>query len=208
MRNFFISDTHFGHNNIIKYCNRPFKTLDEMNETLVRNWNERVKPEDTVFVVGDFCFKNSPAQIHRGEGHIHHASYYENQLNGKKIFIKGSHDNNNSCKTCVLRVLIRLGGKNINIAHDPKDAIAECDFNIVGHVHNNWKFKKVLRIGKTIYMINVGVDMWDFRPITIEEILREFNKLNIEQNKKLAEKVVVKNDKQVSILQKRITNNP
>ena len=57
---FFTSDTHFGHANIIKYCNRPFSSLEEMNSTIIRNWNEMVKPEDTVFFLGDFCFKNGP----------------------------------------------------------------------------------------------------------------------------------------------------
>ena len=57
---FYTADLHLGHANIIKYCNRPFKDVDQMNETLIRNWNSRVKPEDTVIHNGDFCFKNTP----------------------------------------------------------------------------------------------------------------------------------------------------
>lgn len=53
---FFTSDTHFGHSNIIKYCNRPFKDKDEMNETLISNWN-KVVPEDGIVIhCGDFAF--------------------------------------------------------------------------------------------------------------------------------------------------------
>jgi len=59
MNQWFSADDHFGHGNIIKYCNRPFKDSNDMNSSLIRNWNQRVKPEDTVFHVGDFCFQET-----------------------------------------------------------------------------------------------------------------------------------------------------
>ena len=170
MRNYFTADCHFGHANIVKYCKRPFKDLDDMNETIIHNWNERVKPEDTVFHIGDFCFKNTTNMIHRGEGNIHPASYYEKKLNGKIIFIKGSHDKNNSCKTCILNTEIELGGYRIGLVHDPKHVKPKFDFNLVGHVHSLWKCKRISNVD----MVNVGVDMWNFRPITIEEIISEY----------------------------------
>lgn len=176
MRNFFTADCHFGHANIIKYCKRPFKDLDEMDNAIIDNWNSRVKPEDTVFHVGDFCFKNTPRMTSRGEGNIHPASYYEKHLNGKIIWLSGSHDKNNSCKTCIKNMKIALGGKDIYLVHEPIYAIANCDFNIVGHVHCHWKFKRVTRENKHIDMINVGVDVWNFFPVTIEEILSEYAK--------------------------------
>ena len=57
MNYWWASDYHFSHANIITYCNRPFKTVEEMNETIIERHNERVNPEDTVFFLGDFIFK-------------------------------------------------------------------------------------------------------------------------------------------------------
>lgn len=53
---FFTSDCHFDHANIIKYCSRPFESADEMNRQLILNWNKVVQWDDTVFILGDFCF--------------------------------------------------------------------------------------------------------------------------------------------------------
>ena len=59
MKYYFSSDYHLGHFNIIRYCNRPFKSLEQMNETIIRNHNERIKKEDILFHIGDFCFKKT-----------------------------------------------------------------------------------------------------------------------------------------------------
>ena len=81
MKYFVISDTHFGHENIIQYCNRPFKTVEEMDNVLIKNWNETVSNKDVVVHLGDFalCSKKMAREIC-------------SQLNGKKILIKGNHD--------------------------------------------------------------------------------------------------------------------
>lgn len=76
-----ISDTHFNHKNIIEYCNRPFKTVESMNEALINNWNGVVKPEDTVICLGDFALANKDETVALGQ-----------KLNGHKILILGNHD--------------------------------------------------------------------------------------------------------------------
>lgn len=78
---FFTSDQHYGHSNIIKYTNRPFKNVDEMNNTLITNFNSKVTKHDITVHAGDFAFKSNT-----------YAQDIINQLNGNHIFIKGNHD--------------------------------------------------------------------------------------------------------------------
>ena len=82
METFFTSDTHFGHANIIKFCNRPFTGVEEMNEALVENWNKKVKPGDLVYHLGDFSMKIDKFQSLK----------YLERLNGNIEFIPGNHD--------------------------------------------------------------------------------------------------------------------
>ena len=78
---FFTSDSHFCHSNIIKFCDRPFKDVEEMNEILIDNWNKTVGPNDIIYHLGDFCFAGS-AEWHSILG----------RLNGRIHLILGNHD--------------------------------------------------------------------------------------------------------------------
>lgn len=169
MQYWFSADYHLGHGNIIKHCKRPFKSVDEMNKAIIARHNERVKPEDTVFFIGDFMFRNS-AGGKKGEGLIHKSDYYLNKLNGKFVFVKGNHDRNNSLKTIIENVVIRIDNKRINLVHDPKHFNKDCKVNFVGHIHNEWEVKEI----NGIYCINVGVDVWDFYPRTYDELMKRF----------------------------------
>lgn len=75
------ADLHFGHDNVLMHTNRPWKTVREMDDALIENWNKTVKKGDTVYVIGDFAFQN-------------HAVYCK-LLNGSVILFKGSHDEMN-----------------------------------------------------------------------------------------------------------------
>ena len=78
---FFTSDLHFGHTNIIRHCDRPFTSADEMDAALIKNWNATVGPKDEVYILGDLTMRKA-AEAHR----------YLTQLNGRKYLICGNHD--------------------------------------------------------------------------------------------------------------------
>jgi calcineurin-like phosphoesterase family protein len=156
----FISDTHFNHENIIEYCDRPFKSAEHMDREIIRRWNERVKPTDTVFHLGDFMFAKG------GKRPQHYLKY----LNGRVILIKGNHDGNNGLKTCIDSMTISLGGKNWWVQHRPE--MLKWKYNLCGHVHNNWK---VLDTERYI-VVNLSVEVWDYYPVNIQEILKRLTK--------------------------------
>jgi len=158
MKYYFTGDTHFFHTNIIRYTHRPFKSVKHMNMELIRKWNERVKPEDVVFHLGDLCFK-------------HKVNDFRKILNGTLILIKGNHDSGNSI---IEDMTIRLGGRYFHLVHRPQDACSE--YNLVGHIHKKWKIK---RAGNKI-LVNVGVDVWDYTPISIEDINANIDKFKRE----------------------------
>jgi len=168
MNMWFTADCHFDHANIIRYCDRPFKSVEVMNEIIIRNWNSRVKPDDVVIHNGDFCFKNNGNS----------AKYWESQLNGKIIFIQGNHDKNNTCKTPIQNMTISMGGKRIFIVHNPEHVgfVTGCDLAFTGHVHQNWEIRRVRRQFDFIDCINVGVDVWKFKPVSFNEIMGRYNK--------------------------------
>ena len=78
---YYTSDLHLGNKNIIEYENRPWKTVEEMDAGLIKNWNETVSDDDEVYVLGDFCFKGATKAIE-----------YLKQLNGHIHLIRGNHD--------------------------------------------------------------------------------------------------------------------
>ena len=177
----FTSDLHLGHSPMIMLCDRPFENVYKMDRGLIRNWNARVKPEDTVFHLGDFCFRNRLS-----------ARTYLKELNGKIILIRGNHDHNNGTDTPILDMNIHYGGENLLLIHDPADVTCfGGKLVLCGHVHTSWKFQRryydfnteMILSEKDNYtdFCNVGVDAWNYYPITINEILKEYNNWKITQ---------------------------
>lgn len=178
MKYFVTADTHFGHGKIIEYCGRPFKDSTHMNNILIHNWNMRVKAEDTVFILGDFCFRTDKnfADAHGvGKEKSH---FWLNQLNGNKILIRGNHDNNNSAKSIIDCIHITYGGHRINMVHKPEHNNPDFKINLVGHVHEKWLIKRY----KDTILFNVGVDQHKFMPITLDEALGKIQKLKNTSN--------------------------
>jgi calcineurin-like phosphoesterase family protein len=149
-----------------------------MNETIIRKWNERVKPEDIVYHVGDFCFKNSSNK--KGEGVKVQAKEWEDKLNGKIIHIRGNHDKNNTTKTNLVYAELSFGGKQIAMFHNPENVHKYLqnkhyiDFCFTGHMHEKWKFKRVKMGYSFVDLINVGVDVNSFMPKTYHEIISQY----------------------------------
>jgi calcineurin-like phosphoesterase family protein len=79
---FFTSDLHFGHGNIIDFSNRPFSSVEEMNEGLIKMWNDQVRPRDEVYFLGDFSMKIRPEEVNE----------ILQRLNGRMYVVPGNHD--------------------------------------------------------------------------------------------------------------------
>ena len=186
---FFISDSHFDHGNIIRYCNRPFwkSSITEdgvpisiadtelMNETMLKNWNAKIKPHDIVYFLGDFGF-------------AHQTKLKEilEQLNGSIHLIKGNHDKPlnglykyfttvNDLLTISVQDEDAHGGiQFIQMCHYPMlswDRMYYNSWMLHGHTHGNLKYDKKFR------RVDVGVDNWNFTPVSYSEI-KEFLKQN------------------------------
>jgi len=171
MNKFFSADCHFNHINVISYCDRPFRDVDHMNRSLIRKWNERVKSDDVVYHVGDFCFRG------KKEGGKTTVQQWEEKLNGKIIHILGNHCPNNSGKELIYSAMMKMGGYRVWTKHIPPDDYSDIpkdvDFVLCGHIHNVFKHK----ILNNIPIINVGVDVWDFRPVRLDEILKYYHRI-------------------------------
>jgi len=165
---FFTSDLHFGHENIIGFCNRPFKDVDKMNKRLIDNINARCNEEDTLYHLGDFAFKGG------WQGSTVKAGVWEQMLNPKVVHILGNHDSNNSLKNSIRYAEIWFANRRWCLQHKPPEegqlrrfpVDLDNEVYLVGHIHEKWKHEWVE--GKLV--INVGVDVWDFYPKTQQEI--------------------------------------
>ena len=151
---FFVSDLHLKHRNIIRYCHMPFNDVFEMNDSLIRNWNETVKPENTVYFLGDLCFNSDPLMWLR-------------KLNGQKVLIKGSHDKHIPTHFTKNYETMNVNGVNLYLVHNPAHVPPDWDGWVIhGHLHHHRPF-----IDRARRMINVSVERIDYKPISLDKIL-------------------------------------
>lgn len=172
MKTYFTSDTHFHHNNIIEFCNRPFKDVQEMNDKMVDNWNSIVKPDDLVYHLGDYCFGN--------EDKIREIN---NRLNGNIVLISGNHDEkilrdtshkntryvdpdiSRRFQKIVPYLETKVGGTTITMCHFALQVWNRSHhgrISLFGHSHGT--------LPENSQQLDVGVDCWDYKPITLEQI--------------------------------------
>lgn len=150
---YFISDTHLDHANIIRYCDRPFSNVNDMNKAIVRNWNAIVKPDDIVYHLGDFAF--------------HRKNYWLSHLNGQIIFVNGNHDHYKM--TAVHSLIFRHKGISFMLLHDPKYITPDWrGWTIHGHQHTKPSINK--------RAINVSADLTNFTPVSIDKLMEMINR--------------------------------
>ena len=166
---FYIADLHFGHANIIKLSNRPFDSVDEMDEALINNWNKVVSDNDRVYIVGDFSFSRD-------------VDKYISRLTGEKFLIKGNHDKDIIKKLQHRQKFVDI--KDIYRVYDGDNKIVLCHYPLVewdgffrgvkhfyGHIHNNTE-NATYQIMKSIpNAYNVGADILDYTPREYDEVV-------------------------------------
>jgi calcineurin-like phosphoesterase family protein len=187
----FTSDTHLGHVNIIQYCGRPYRlpsaagckrcsegTVDKRDDygdpcchpdieahdqAIVDRWNRRVQPGDVVWHLGDVFLGPAPQ-----------AKRLVLRLNGLKHLVLGNHDRHSKAVyhgmgfDLFKRASLTVGHLRIGMAHDPRKLdLTDYDLGLCGHVHEHW----VSRLQQDKPVINVGVDVWAFQPVALEELL-------------------------------------
>ena len=174
---FFIADIHFGHKKVIEFEkeHRPFATIEEHDEELVRRWNAKVTKKDSVWVLGDFCFGKNNLEI-------------AGRLNGTKRLILGNHDLYPAADylkyfTRVCGV-VEFDGKILSHIPVHKGQLERYTHNIHGHLHS----KNLYRIFKNPIdplrdfwdidnrYINVSVEQINLTPISYGEILHKITK--------------------------------
>ena len=177
---FFTSDLHFKHGNIIKYCNRPFETVQEQTEKLIENWNKTVPDTATVFILGDFAFatKNQQRTILQ-------------RLTGKKYLILGNHDRDipeeefeEIADLAEVSIKVNENWETFILSHRPLLCWEGSEKGVCmlsGHIHSSNTRRETCQNGDIeLWEImagrlcwDVGVDNNDYKPISVEEVLEK-----------------------------------
>lgn len=184
---YFTSDPHFWHKNIIKYCDRPFDSVDDMNETLIENWNRVVGEDDLIFCLGDFSLGRETDTLDVLQ-----------RLNGHKVLIKGNHEKSVMKKDYTrnefnggIYDLLEIKVNDDEVSDGFQDIVL-CHYTMMtfnkshrgawqlfGHVHGNLDGDPRLSPNQ----FDVGVDSHNFTPIGYQEVKEIITKNNLEKIK-------------------------
>lgn len=169
--NYYIADPHFGHANIIRLCGRPFADIDEMDETLIANWNKKVHRDDQVFILGDLMFRSRKSPVD-----------YLERLKGKKILVLGNHDahwlwQDNATRLLDAHVsMMEVMDKNERavLCHYPMltwPGFHNGAYMVYGHIHGNRQQDPYLCYGLSERMLNACVEVNNYEPVTLQEMI-------------------------------------
>ena len=173
---YYISDLHLGHANALIFDNRPFATLEEMENKIVENWNKTVTDNDDVYILGDVVWKNV---------------YWETikKLKGRKHLIKGNHDRLSAeAKECFVSINdyeeIKDGDTSVILCHFPIaswNKMTHGSVHLYGHVHNSEEirvldgpkamFEKRFNIPYLAFNVGCMLDYMNYTPRTLKEIM-------------------------------------
>jgi calcineurin-like phosphoesterase family protein len=158
---YFTADNHFGHSGARSLYRRPFASVAEMDQVMIDRWNSVVKPEDEVWHLGDFAVRQSSERV----------AYLLGMLHGSKHLVTGNNDDAavtgcNSWESRQQYVELMIDGTRLVLCHYPfrtwRD-MAKGAINLHGHSHG--------RLKPQARQYDVGVDVWDFRPVPLEQVL-------------------------------------
>ena len=176
---YFTADTHFGHENVIRFCDRPFSSANEMDEAMIANWNARVRGNDTVYVLGDMFFRSTNAET------------ILQRLKGKKRLIVGNHDSSWMTKFDYARYFVSVdsfletsdGQHSLTLCHYPLLSWkhARRSYMIHGHIHNDKTADFWPLIAARDHVLNAGVDVNGFCPVTFDELMENNQRFKTEK---------------------------
>lgn len=163
MTHWFTADPHFGHANIIRFCNRPFPNVEAMNAHLLAQYRAVVRPGDDLWILGDFAVGKADEARRAAVRAIFDA------IPGRKHLVLGNHDRpwirGLPWDSLTQMADIPVDGRRLVLCHYPMitwPGARRGALQLFGHVHGNWR--------GTRNSINVGLDVWEFRPVTLPEI--------------------------------------
>lgn len=163
---YIISDTHFGHENLIDYCDRPFANAGEMNDAMFDKWQATVGRSDTVIHLGDVTHHPEPRP----------ADAWLNNLSGQVMLVRGNHDGDvtdNGPSHIVESATIRHGKYGFYLEHAPVNGVP--GWQIHGHHHNNDPIEYPF-INPEYQNVNVSVELIDYQPLEMEELVHHLSK--------------------------------
>jgi len=171
---YFTADLHLGSTNIIEYCNRPFKDAKHMIIRLTKEINQKCKPSDVLVSVGDYCLYGKERGV---ESLRIKPIEFDKIIKCQLIHLTGNHDLNNGLKSFIKGAYMKVGKKTAWVQHYPPwydgyKAPTDADIYICGHVHRDWKF----RTYKGKLCINVGIDVNQMRPVSVQQIVQWLDK--------------------------------
>lgn len=175
---FFTSDLHLKHENIIKFCHRPYATIEEHDEAIIQNWNDIVTPDSDIFMLGDFIWT----------AHIPTVTYLLNKLNGRIWWVMGNHDYQNRLHRDEISKVVEgrqydiirtiIDDKQFTMCHFPMMFWDRNAYMLYGHVHGGDNSTANEQVSPHPKMYDVGVDNNNYTPISFHDLMKHFNTQN------------------------------